>query len=264
MATPLTINDLIHPFQKGSMAIALRAIEQDLTIRYFRNIQKTISAKCFMKKDDYYVYFKIPSERNIDGVKDIFYDVILRFFPKNKDDFTSSSIRNYGVQVFSNSPAFMFTFTHRYSKQKLLLPIPKKYYGKQALKEEADIRNPLKLVGIDKTIWFSELFMTKHRLFTKTVFESLVQKKLDLNTVLNSIKSQEDKLIEVQRRDKTLAVQKRKNKYKKAESEQETQSSESISTKSSLITDMSTSSLKVTTTKSPHKSTSLKSTLSKR
>lgn len=214
----ITIDDILRPFPKGSAALALRVIEQDLTARFHTHIVNDISIECFREKDDYYIYCKVPSEGNPDSNIKVYYDVIFRFIRPSKADEISTTIRNYHIEVFANVPSFMYTFTHVLKEKKAILTtIDDKYYNKKAMNDKAVIRNPMKFSGIDKTVWFTAHYMEKLGLFRKSTFDEKTNDKLNISSVIKSVKTQEEKLSEVERRNqfkhKELINRKREEKY---------------------------------------------------
>ncbi len=193
----VTIEDLIYPIGHGS-ALSMKIIEKELTERFYKHINQYIKLQSAYKDGvTYYIHLQIPSENNGRSVSEVFYDVVLEFYPKNKSQIASIYYNEYGVKVFSNSPSFLFTFTHVYSERDALPDfIPAKFYAKEALKNPPKVRNPIELMGIDKTVWFSIRYLTHNHLFQKVRLEQICERKGSYKNILKFIKSQEDKLAE--------------------------------------------------------------------
>ena len=194
---PITIEDLMYPIGHGS-ALSMRIIEKDLTDRFYIYANQFIRIKSSYKDgDNYYVHLTIPSENNARSLSEVFYDVVLEFYPRNKAQIALNYFNDYGVKVFSNSPSFLFTFTHVLNEKEALPDfISTKYYAKEALKNPPKVRNPIELLGIDKSIWFAIKYLTHNRLFHKIRFEQMCNRKGSYKNIAKDIKTQEEKLAE--------------------------------------------------------------------
>ena len=192
----ITVENLLNPFGKGAAAISLRSIERDLGDRFFKYINPYIKVKCYRKGEDYILLAKVPSERNIFSIKPVFYDVVLEFYPLNKDAKGSMFIRDYGVRVFSNCPSFVYIFTYVYNEKGLLASfVPKKHYVKEALNKEPEVKNPIELIGIEKTVWYTIRFMERNQLFNKLRLKNILVSG-GYKEALAELATQEEKLAE--------------------------------------------------------------------
>jgi hypothetical protein len=233
------VENFIQPFKAGSAMIQLKAQHAQYAAEYVRLIEPTMEVRCWMEKDEYYVHALIPSESNESHDQKLFYDVIFRFKARNKADETNNHIADYMCEAFSNNPAFLFSFTYVFNKNKCLLSnASKKLYSDTALREPAKIRNPYNLLGISKDLWFAEHYMKRHHLFRKEVFENLAQ-KTTLTAVLVKVKSQEAKLKEANDRDKDEATKKSKIKYQTREEKKQQRDTDRRVGKKLLESDLS-------------------------
>lgn len=203
----MIIDELMNPEGRGSSAFHMKIIHENLQMRFEKNIAKTIQVLAYEEKNDYFFHCRIPSESNAAHDKEIFYDVILQFSPGDKEDVTSGSIRGYKVKAFSNSPSFTFTFTRTYKTHKLLPEIiPTKLYNKLSLHKAPVVRNPLDVVGIEKTIWFAGHYLISNGFMNKNRIPGITDKK-SIKSIIGKILSQDDKLVEVERRNEKAAKQ---------------------------------------------------------
>lgn len=208
------IDNLTNPFGSGSMAISVKLVTDKLKERYKNFVESSIEVNAMKIKDNYFLYFQIPSKENKEYPDDvIFYDIVIELIPPNSAWKLHKSIRDYDVKVFSNNPKFMFTFTYIFNKRKALIDLPNKYYSKQALRIFPKKRNPMQLLGIDENLYHCILYMDKHRLFDRDVLEVLIQTStLDWKSLLDEITPQEEKMEEVSNRDlRHRALTRRKN-----------------------------------------------------
>lgn len=121
------------------------------------------------KKGNYYLYIKIPSE----VVRDFYYDVVIKFIETPKNAF-SNSLREYDIQVFSNDPAFCFTYAYAFNKAGLLIDELKPKIGKDFLENKALDRNPKSEIGYVKSLYFAYFFMLSKNLFEKKNWDKIL------------------------------------------------------------------------------------------
>jgi hypothetical protein len=146
----MTINNYMNLSSiSGTKIVSLANIQQSLMNNY-RNIQSSIELLRLEHKKDYVrIYVKVPSETaNID------YLVIMDFFTI---DGTING--NTLFQCFSNSPALMFNFAYIYNQNDLLIPEFIKYFNKLAITNKPEKRNPSLLLGFEKSIFYTILFV---------------------------------------------------------------------------------------------------------
>lgn len=226
MATPISVLNLINPFGSGAMAISLKAVTLGFIERYHRSVSHSIQVNAVFNKDDIIIYARVPSEKNEKVSTQVFYDVVLEFYPYLKEHHTQPSFNEYGVRVYSNSPSFIYAFTYVFNDRKALPSfIPKKYYVERALKEAPKKRNPALLTGVEESIWFTIFYMAKNHLFRKEFVRTIEFKDLKVRDLLKKIRPQTIKLEEVATRDKLARQNKVKLNKPKAEVTDEIDSS---------------------------------------
>lgn len=211
---PVTINEIMHPLGVGASAIPMRQFESDLMSRFYKVILPNIpSIKVMKRKEDYVLLIRIPSERNHRAVKPVFYDVIFEFYPRNADNRSSMYVNEYGVRIFSNSPSYMFTFTYVYNERGLLPTfVPKRYYMEECLTKEPEIRNPIELLGVEKTIWYSIKFLERNQLLQKSRLNAIAStQRTTVVEILGEVSTHEAKLEE--RQGQKLKKKKKKTSF---------------------------------------------------
>jgi len=209
----ITMNRLLqNPTGPYSAYFARRDLTiNDLTRRFLSLIKKhgDFKHEIFKDKDDFYFYFKVPSETQ----EKLFYDVVLQFYPaveSAKSDFT---LNNYGVKMFSNAPNFLFTYAYTYNKDDLLIDFLKKKISDKALDEPPNVRNPIQSYGFEKSVYFSLLFLKNSRYNIKSVIMSKA-KKINKSDLLKAVDSTDEKLKHYNR---AKANEKSKKENKKLE-----------------------------------------------
>lgn len=137
----------------------------------------------------YWFYAKIPSEL----VRNFYYDVVFKFTATESTPLLGEDLFKRNVQFYSNDPAFVYTYAHVFVKNDLFIPqlLPK--MSKKAVKEAADIKNPLGVVGYVKTIYFAYLLMKRNNLNKVSKIEKIA-KPFDLAYLLHNIMDAEEKV----------------------------------------------------------------------
>jgi hypothetical protein len=217
------VSQMLRPFNKGFSALQIKLVMNDLVYRYTKNIKEKLKVRYFKENNDYFIYAKVPSESN-DIYPDsapIHYDVIIQLTPPNKAALALDSIREYDVKVFSNIPSFVFTFNYVYHYKRALINLPQEYYTRKAIMEKPRVRNPLYLLGIDKSLWFTVYYLDDHRVFKRSNIDALLDGKLSLLSLLKEegIKPQDRKIDECELREKHKRDLKEVEKKKKQRNE---------------------------------------------
>ena len=130
--------------------------------RYVKYIQKheLIPFEVFFKRDFSVVlfHFRLNSEND----DDVVHDVVFRFFT----DKPGATAKNYLVQMFSNSPGFVFTHAYVLNKNKLLVP---ELADKLAIavSQPPHKTNPSLAVGFDYTIFFCAYYLQTNSFYLR-------------------------------------------------------------------------------------------------
>ena len=160
---------ILNPMQKQGKvfnAVMREAMRTDYTRRWnnilLREAGKITYYKYVDKKNnEYYIHIKIPSEL----VKDFYYDVVLKFSADPNTQNVGSLLNKYNVFVFSNDPAFNFTYAYVFLKNGLVVKdlVPK--LAKLSKKEAPKVTNPEEQIGYVKSLYFAYLYMQQRGLF---------------------------------------------------------------------------------------------------
>ena len=217
----LTYDGFYYPFGRGQATFDFSKKIKALKDKYFTSINKGILVSLvYDKKHDIYdFFFKVPSEDNGKLLTDIYYDTIIEFVPdpKNKQGcLNASGLKDYHINIYSNSPGFTFTFTyvikHRYNA------IPKcvtyNLLSKVALQQAPVIKNQYQLMTMEKTTWWSLYHLDYNGFLNKEKALTLINKDKNINFFLKKIESQPEKLKELQEI-KKLTKQEREKLNKK-------------------------------------------------
>lgn len=142
----------------------------------------------------YFCYMKVPSE----VVEKFYYDVVIEFYPIDATNSTDSTLTNYGVRFFSNDPAFVFTYEYVFVENDLFITELKSRASKLALKNKPDERNPYRIPGYVKSIFFCYLHMKNKSLFNKTYWKQYGE-RFHLQSLVNQIQPSDKKIADRQR-----------------------------------------------------------------
>lgn len=219
------IEQIIKPFSSGFTAVSTKLLIEDLTRRYIAT-EHDITVKAFKENRDYFIHAMIPSKTNDKyGSDTIYYDAVIQLIPPNFGWQNNDNIRDWDVRVFCNNPSFMFNFTYVYHTKNALIKLPNGYYSKLALKHKPKVRNPLLLLGIDETLWFTVMYMDKHKLFDHSNIDNLCNSNIGytVKDLIKVLSTQENKLKEINdrgaRHRSNENVKKEKEKLSKFEEE---------------------------------------------
>lgn len=197
-----------------SMVVNHREMFRDMYIKKFDSIMTRENGKLTYTtyldkpKDEYYIHLKIPSE----VVPRFYYDVVIKFFTKDKVPSIDPNLNKYDVQFYSNDPMFVFTFIYAYKKNKLFIEELAPKMSKIALRDPAKERNPKNLVGYCKSIYFAYLGMQSRGLFLKATYTTY-GKPYKIREVLNNIDDADLKIDD--RKEKGEQVRKQNSKKEK-------------------------------------------------
>lgn len=153
---------ILNPQLKSNAVLnstAREAIKQDYTKRFNTLMIREKSKIDYTLYTDkrhntYYAHIKVPSET----VEKFYYDVVIKFFAdeniKNTED-----LMKYNIQVFSNDPAFVYTYAYTFAQNDLFITSLSPKMSKKALKKTPTETNPYQQVGYVKTLYFAYLAM---------------------------------------------------------------------------------------------------------
>jgi hypothetical protein len=207
----LHLDDIIHP-NIGS-AISMRPLIDSYIARYNQFAAKDIKLYSIKSKDNYVVHVMVPSEKNDEFEKPVFYDVIVEFYPTSKDIKEELTVKNYGVKVFSNSISWMFDFTYVFNKTNNIPEfIPKSYCSKTALKQPAKKTNPYGIYGIERVVFIALYHLEMITGYRKNRIDSILMPNMDTNSIVKMLMSQEQKFEQLNLEEKKLRLKKQKNK----------------------------------------------------
>jgi hypothetical protein len=130
-------------------------------------------------------------------IEDFYYDVVLQFSPAGLGKGLSTSISDYSIRFFSNDPSFMYTFTHAFYKNDLLIKDLMPRMSKTALRKNADEKNPDNQIGYVKVFYFAYLIMENKSLFSKIRLDSM-SIPYDKKKLLADVVDQDTKVTERQ------------------------------------------------------------------
>ncbi len=213
MAKPITLSDIMHPLGVGSAAISIKYQQQAFAQLYFTNIGPGIKAPLVVKDgEDYILLVRVPSQKNKNSLKPIYYDVLYQFYPKSSTDKAEFSIANYGVRIFSNSPSFVYAFAYVYYKRGIIPTfLNNSFLNKEAITSAPKIKNPgSHLLGLEKSIWMATFYLQRNRYFSKQILDTIAkQQDLKIENLTALILSQDAK------KDERIAMKLKMKKKKK-------------------------------------------------
>lgn len=165
-------------------------------------------------KNTYWAHIKTPSE----SVNKFYYDVVFKFYTDAKGGNQQDLFKWY-FNVFSNDPAFVFTYAYVFNQNKLLIPELLKKMSAQAIKEKPKEKNEKEIVGYDKIIYFAYLILEMRNLNKLKLFKNeaiLLSPKKILSEVDNADDKIEDRQSQkVSKRKRPVLDEKQYSKLKR-------------------------------------------------
>lgn len=156
-----------NPAGTGVTSMSIGTLKDSYRRRYEYMISKGKRFNCTVYKEhdnSFYYHIIVPSELNLNN-----YDVVVHLFTIDG----GNNMKKWNVQLFSNSPAFTFTYAYVYNDNGLLIPWLKNKFNKETFSELPTERNPDILISYDKSIFFAlhhlmvSLSMTQRFLMNK-------------------------------------------------------------------------------------------------
>lgn len=193
----------------GNYTGSNQLIKQTLNTNYINLIQKAgkFEVNISKIKNSYFYHVKVPSDTYL---KELYYDVVIKFSPNDEKSIDFSNISNYNITFFSNSPSFMYMYTYLYNKNNLLIPELNTKYSKIALTQKPNIKNPKTTLGYEKSIYYALLFIKDMGIFNKSQIDSNLTNKFKIS----EIKTQEQKDLEYKRMKSLKSALKKKTNNK--------------------------------------------------
>lgn len=212
---------LANPAGRGSHAGANRARTiADLKARYasLKERRAEFSVRAARgSRGSVWIHVVVPSEE-LEGLT---YDVVLRVEPPASGDARPAG--EWDVRVWSNSPAFMYTYTYVAAQDGL---IPRRLLAlcsAKALKEEPKVRNPHEEMGYEKSIFFALFHLQAKNILRSSELRSLrggagpVFKASEFKTQEGKLKERERLQLAARERKKAERAEKARDQEKAAQ-----------------------------------------------
>ena len=153
---------------------------------YLTNNSKIILNAYTKIEDSYYFHVKVPSESQKDG--NVYYDVVIRFFTDKPAVKSSSHLRDYYIQFFSNSPGFIYNYAVLYKNNGFLIDflytkMDPRYFDKLPIKTNKNLE-----LSYDKSIYFTCRFLNEKKFKVLNKVGITLGKKLPPDKFFKEIK----------------------------------------------------------------------------
>ena len=205
-----TIHEFMeNPMGKGSNAIGHRKlIMDDLKHRYINLLStkpKDFDVKILKGKRDYFFIVQVPSETERDNT----YDVVVQFIVPDESPTVENepSLKHYHIKLFSNNPAFTFTYAFAFNQYGLMADYVHDKYKNQVLDESPTTRNPSEVISYEKSTIFALMYILDSELLQKKEIDKRA-KPFSKDVLLKSIRTSDKILLEI--KEATSALRKKK------------------------------------------------------
>ena len=153
-------------------------IKQSLTDIYAQ-LAKIKRGNAFIYKNWAYIHLMIPSTKY-----EIDYDVVIKIEISDE-----STVMDSPLQLFSNSPAFQYTYTYALNQKGWLPAEFKNKCFERALKEAPVVRNPIEQWGFEKSTFFALMYLQQEKFLTgKNLYNALKEFKPNIEKLKTDIK----------------------------------------------------------------------------
>ncbi len=212
--------------------------------------KKAVEMKVYRNaaSDEYYFWLVMPTETKRDNT----YDVVFKFYDKDKTHKMDLSINKYDFQVFANTPSFAYTYAYVYKNAGLMIPFLENKLGRRILSDSPDVRNRNQNIMYDKYIYFAARYILESKKMNRVTLE-MIAKPYDEKYIFSHIRTL-DKIMDEYR----IAEDKLKKKEKKStdkERKPKFQSTSATGNKSSIRVVSSRSKILNTVDAAAHKKT---------
>lgn len=163
--------------------------------------------------DSYTFHIKVPSEQK-DLSKKIYYDTIIEFLPPSDGISNTTSLLSYNIRIWSNSPAFTFTYLYTAHRYNLVPDWIKPKSSSVATSTPSKIKNPVEVMGFEKSLNFAGNYII-YKEYYRTGNIKLITRKFKLTTILKEISSSDLKIKEYNTALNKVRVAKAAEKKKK-------------------------------------------------
>lgn len=206
----LTIKSyLTNPTGKGATIIpGSNQIKQEY-IKQLSELKPRITLKWYLYKNYLIGLIRLPS-RSCMGLK---YDVIIEIDTSDKEKFDGKTINNFPIRVFSNCPSFSYTYANVFNQANILIPWLRNKYQKSIIKDAPDTRNPYHIVGYERSLYISLLYISSESRNLYNDIKNIAMKINTLTDLQNAVYTQEY----IERTYKELKEKAKKDEAKKKE-----------------------------------------------
>ena len=212
---PLTLGEYgKNPGRDRTVPTSVRESLRVLYAMKFSVVTKAYNALTFYmdetKDGVFYFYIKIPSET----VQNFFYDVVIKLIPSPEIKDKTDKLDDYYIQVFSNDPAFAFTYAYAYNKEHLIVPELLNKFSPQFIDDKPKVTNPKLDINYSKIIYFGYLFLKQRGFFSKKIIHNSKIQRFSYKDLPALVLEVDKKIAERIEKGKTTKPKKDKNKEK--------------------------------------------------
>lgn len=178
-----------NPLGGGSSFQNRKLIADGLFNNFLKLIKKNkkFKVRVYDISNDVYIQVLVPSET----IDNFYYDVVIKFITGTN----KVNLVNCNIQVFSNSPSFVFTYAYAYNNDNLLIDELKDKLHKKSLTEIPKVKNTELVTGYEKTIFYALFYIEQENLLMRSMFANMIL-RTNKEQMRRLIDNSEKKLIE--------------------------------------------------------------------
>lgn len=154
-----TLAEFLHaPF--GRQDLEVKKLDYDRKYSEYLRDNKIRMESFTEIEGSYYYHLTVPSESAKDtGYR---YDVVIRFYTPNDKVARESTLKNYCVQFFSNSPSFIYKYAVLYKRNGALIESLYDKLNPEYADTLPENTNKTLEVSFDKSIYFTVRYLLDH------------------------------------------------------------------------------------------------------
>lgn len=179
-----------NPSGKGITSNNINIVRKDFIKRYdivTKQDKKKVKTTVYMENEaSFYFHMLIPSDMHQNT-----YDVVLHLF-NLADDGSKGSLKDWGINFFSNCPSFVFTYAVSYNESGLLIPFLAKKYNNKVLHQLPVEKNPDLIIGWDKSIFYAIYTLMTNMTMTQRFLLKRDAKPFVAKELFDNIRTEEE------------------------------------------------------------------------